>query len=329
MTHDRNPQAIRAHAVPSDKLAPQLVELEGNVPPPGVRMRRIVASHGALLRAAFWNRGTERGSLLVFPGRTEFVEIYLETVREALAIGLAAGVIDWRHQGLNKRMLPDPRKGHVHRFADYDKDAEAFVQSAEEEGLPRPWFVLAHSMGAAIAYRHVLQSTRRPDGLILLAPMLGLALGGANNRIAEVVAEGAVRLGFGESYVPGTDARTLMEREFTGNPLTSDREKFDLVQKLYLTATELPVGGPTWRWLREALRATRRLRKQPRPGVPILLLLADRDRVVDNRRAISLLANEPGVSIRTLTDCLHCPLLERHQVRRLVFDEVRNFVSRE
>ena len=328
MTRNLKSDLIRAHVGEPGKAGPVLVHATGNRPPAGARIRQIAAEDGALLRAAFWTEGNKRGSVLLFPGRTEFVEMYFETVGEVRTMGLAAGVFDWRNQGLNERALPDTRKGNIHRFADYQKDAEAFWKAAETEGLPRPWILLAHSMGGAIAYSHAALSGNPPDGLILLAPMFGLMLGGANSRASETIAEIAVRLGFGESYVPGVDRRTVMERGFDRNPLTSDERKFDLVRNLHAANPALALGGPTWRWMREALCATRRLRRQTPPGLPILALLADNDRVVDNRKTVDLLRRAGNAKIQMLDDCLHCPLLERHAIRRKVFDTIRTLADR-
>ncbi len=291
-------------------------------------MRRVVADDNASLRAAFWSDAIARGSLLVFPGRTEFLEIYFELVQEARAMGLAAGAIDWRYQGLNERMLPDSRKGHVQHFSDYQRDAQAFWQAAYEEGMPRPWLLLSHSMGGAIAYLHASLSKHPPDGLILLAPMLGLALGGVNSRIAEAVARLAVRIGLAEKYVPGVDDRTVMERGFANNPLTSDEEKFSLVRELQSTEPDLAVGGPSWRWMREALSATRLIHDQAPLSMPILALLADRDRVVDNRKTVALLGHNENAMIQVLANCLHCPLLERSEIRRQVFGAIQVFADR-
>ena len=328
MTRSSETAWIRAHINACGKTDPPVFEVDGNPPPPGARLRRVATVDDASLRAAFWSEPGARGSLLVFPGRTEFLEIYFETVWEARAMGLAAGAVDWRYQGLNARFLSDMRKGHVLHFSDYQMDAQAFWQAAYEEGMPRPWLLLSHSMGGAIAYLHASLSTHPPDGLILLAPMFGLKLGGMNSSMAEAVSRLAVRIGLGERYVPGVDGRTVMERGFAKNPLTSDEEKFNLVLELQSGEPDLALGGPSWRWMREALCATRHIRHQAPLRMPIVALLADRDRVVDNRKTAALLRDNENATIQTLTNCLHCPLLERNEIRRQVFGAIQEFTDR-
>ena len=308
---------------------PPLLGIPGAKPPSGACPRWLHTADGTLLRAAFWPDAGARGSLIAFPGRTEFVELYYETVREARAMGLAAAVLDWRYQGLNRRPLPDPRKGHVHRFDEYLEDADAYVLAAANAGLPRPWFVFAHSMGGAVAHLHAARSPEEPpDALILLAPMLGLRLGGLNARIASAVAGAGIRLGLGESYLPGVDGRTIMDRGFRRNPLTASRQEFEMVARFHVREPRLPLGAPTWRWLHEALRATRNLRHGATLGRPLLAIVAEQDRVVDNRRTREILRREPSARIETLAGSLHCPHLERETIRREVFASVRALVDR-
>ncbi len=322
-----NPAANRAHVARSGKDGVRLLDFGAAGPPAGALVRRIRTEDGVSLRTAFWPDRGARGSVLVFPGRTELVEFYYETVAFARSEGFAAAAVDWRNQGLNSRPLADRRKGHVRRFGDYRLDADAFAAAAREAGLPRPWFAFAHSMGGAIAQAHAAGSEAPPDGLVLVAPMLGINTGPAPARAVEAVAGAGARLGLGQAYVPGAGPRTVMERPFAGNPLTADRETFDRVGDLYRREPEAPLGGPTWRWLHEALAGTRRLGRLRPLGVPMLGILADRERVVDNRRTEALLAREPSARRVVLADCLHCPHLERAAVRDRLFGSVRDFLN--
>ena len=307
----RPPAGSRAGCPPAGK--PPVVEIAGNPAPPGTAACWLEAGDGVTLRALFSTGRGERGSLLVFPGRTEFAEIHFELLRAARADGLATGILDWRGQGASTRPLADARKGHVDRFRDYLRDAGAFARAARAAGLPRPWHLLGNSMGAALAWLHAAGD--RPDRLVLVAPMLGLRLP-LHRRLAETVARAGSRLGLAESYLPGVDRRTVCDRGFAGNVLTGDRVRFERVFRLQQAAPELALGGPTWRWLAEALTATRRLQAGSLPDLPVLALLAAADRVVDNRRAEALLRPLPLASVHLLPGSRHCPLLERDPVWR-------------
>ncbi len=103
------------------------------------------------------------GTVLIMGGRAEFIERYSETIRELRRRGFHVASFDWRGQGGSDRLLRNPRKGHVRRFSDYRRDMDAvFAQLMPK--LPRPWFVLAHSMGRRSASRPRGARNSRPTG---------------------------------------------------------------------------------------------------------------------------------------------------------------------
>lgn len=135
------------------------------------------AADGVRLRAVLWPaEGEPAGTILLFPGRTEYAEKYGETAAAFGRRGYALFTIDWRGQGLSARLVEDPRKGHIDDFAAYQQDVAAMLAATEALDLPHPRFVLAHSMGGAIALRALQagqligsrseerQSDERPSG---------------------------------------------------------------------------------------------------------------------------------------------------------------------
>ena len=91
-----------------------------------------------------------RGSVLLFPGRTEYVEKYAPVAHRLMAEGYDVLSIDWRGQGMSDRLQPNPRPGHIRDFADYQHDVVEMIVAAEQLDLPRPWHLLAHPMGGCI-----------------------------------------------------------------------------------------------------------------------------------------------------------------------------------
>ncbi len=80
--------------------------------------------------ASAWATGPQRtakGTVLLFPGRTEYIEKYGRAARDLYQRGFATLTVDWRGQGLADRMLEDARIGHVHYFTDYQKDVAAMI----------------------------------------------------------------------------------------------------------------------------------------------------------------------------------------------------------
>ena len=93
-------------------------------------------------------------------GRAEFIEKYFEVIGELLSRGFVVATFDWRGQGLSDRLLGNRARGHVRRSTDYRLDLDAFVSQLLAPDCPKPWFALAHSMGAAATLIMSLRSTR-------------------------------------------------------------------------------------------------------------------------------------------------------------------------
>src|SRR5436190_8487323 len=177
----------------------QLTSIPANPVPEGASVGTVKTSDGAVLRFARWEPPPGRkGTLCVFPGRTEFIEKYFEVVRDARARGFAVAVLDWRGQGLSERALPNARKGHVYDFSEYDRDLEAFVKEIVLPDCPAPYFALGHSMGAAVLIRSAHQSRRWFDRIVLSGPMIALA-GAAGSRLAHASTHFTRLIGFGAS----------------------------------------------------------------------------------------------------------------------------------
>ena len=129
----------------------QLISIPANPVPDGASVGTVKTSDGVILRFARWEPPPGRkGTLCVFPGRTEFIEKYFEVVRDARARGFAVAILDWCGQGLSERALPNGRKGHVYDFSEYHRDLEAFVKEVVLPDCPPPLFAIGHSMGGSV-----------------------------------------------------------------------------------------------------------------------------------------------------------------------------------
>ena len=82
-------------------------------------------------------RGPARGSVIVCPGRTEFIEKYFEVVGELQRRSFAVFCIDWRGQGLSGREQSNRLKGHFNSFDDPVNDL-AFVGMIQNQNGSTP-----------------------------------------------------------------------------------------------------------------------------------------------------------------------------------------------
>ena len=97
----------------------EFVLVPGNPPPQGAEIVWFKGTGGRALRACVAPAlapDKPRGTAIVCPGRTEFIEKYFEVGHELQAMGFAVVILDWPGQGLSDRLLEDSKKGHIDRF---------------------------------------------------------------------------------------------------------------------------------------------------------------------------------------------------------------------
>lgn len=278
--------------------------------PPGGRAVWLRTPDGVRIRAAHWP-GADRGTVLILPGRTEYIEKYGPTAADMVAAGYHAVSLDVRGQGLADRPLPDRMKGHVRHFADFQRDLDALRPLIDS--LPKPLFLIGHSMGGAIGLRALIEGWP-VAAAAFSSPMWGIRFSPGLAPIATGLALVASSLGQGTGYAPSTGPQTyLMAAPFQDNTLTSDRATWDWMQRQLTLHPELALGGPTLHWLHVGLSEIRWLHRQPPPRVPTLVILGSHERIVNTdlvRRRMSgwregRLVILPGAEHETLMEGPH------------------------
>lgn len=326
--------ALEASAAESP---PPLHATDAVAPPEGGEAFWIRAADGVRLRGAHWPRpagAPARGAALLFQGRTEFVEKFYEPIARLRALGFSVTTLDWRGQGLSDRPLPDRRRGHVGAFAEYQRDVDAILAAFEARAEPGVRILVAHSMGGAIAARALMRQAAgalpiKPPGFaaaVFSAPMLGLS-GAAGGGLARAAAATLSALGRSGDYAPGGSERPLSESGFDGNPLTSDRDRFERVYAGMIRAhPELALGGATWGWLRAARREMPKLRPA---AAPVLVAVGDAEEVVSPSAARIYAESTPGGAHLALTGgARHEPFLETDAIQSRLWDGVAAFLDR-
>jgi lysophospholipase len=263
----------------------KLISIPANpVPDNGVTGMLKTPDGVAIRFARFAPPAGRRGTVCIFPGRTEWIEKYFETVRDLRSRGFAVALLDWRGQGLSARALDDPFKGHVGNFAEFDIDLETFMREVVLPDCPPPIFALGHSMGATVLIRAVARGHRWFDRIVLSGPMLGIALLSSMS-IASTVLRTLRLCGFGDMYVPGRYKGVLDLRPFAGNILTTDPVRYARNAAILEAEPALGLGGPTVTWCDAAFNAMRVVTEPSYPGrirQPILIVAAGRDAIVSN-----------------------------------------------
>jgi lysophospholipase len=261
----------------------KLVSIAANPVPEGAHVGTVKTSDGVVLRfARFDPPAGRKGTLVVAPGRTEFIEKYFEVVRDARARGFAVATLDWRGQGLSERGLQNARKGHVYDFSEYDRDLEAFVKEIVLPDCPAPYFALGHSMGAAVLIRSVQHGRRWFDRIVLSGPMINLVRV-AGSPYVRATARFLRLVGMGSSYVPGGGGTPINTLPFAGNRLTSDPVRYARTAAIIEAEPSLAIGSPTVAWIDSAFKAMAEFADPTYAGrlrQPLLLVAAGQDQIV-------------------------------------------------
>ena len=273
------------------------------------------------IRVALWPADNAKGSVLIFPGRTEYVEKYGMTAKALTAAGYATLAIDWRGQGLSDRLISDPALGHVGDFADYQLDVQAVVDHAADIDLPRPFYMIGHSMGGCIGLRSLIAGLD-VNAVMFSAPMWGIGMSRAVHSFAWGLSGLSQSLKFDEKIVPGQlPASYLLHQPFAGNALTNDAEIYAALRHQVTTQPDLAVGGPSLRWLRQSLQEMRDLARLPAPATPCITFLGSQEAIVDSAAIRTRMADWPGGVLHEIKGGKHEMLMDAPTMRDMVIDK--------
>ncbi|MEP1766262.1 MAG: alpha/beta hydrolase [Sulfitobacter sp.] len=280
------------------------------------------ASDGKRLRLGVWEVAGARGTVLIFPGRTEYIEKYGETASEFASRGLASIAIDWRGQGLADRMLDDPLTGHVEHFTDFQKDVAALMRAARELNLPRPYFLAAHSMGGCIGLRAVMEGLP-VQAAAFTGPMWGINIAPHLRLPAKILSTILPKFNQGHRLPFGTKAEPYVTTApFEDNMLTTDVEMFEMMRDQVTLHTDLQLGGPSYVWLREAMAETKHLAERAAPNLPCITYVGSNERIVDVPQIYARMETWKGGRLQLIEGGEHEILLERKEIRTPIFDEI-------
>lgn len=296
-----------------------LVSIPSNPVPVGAIDGFIEAADGVRLRVARWpaGEGTGKGTVCIFPGRAEMIEKYFEVVSELRVRGFAVAVLDWRGQGGSARALSDPRKGHVGDYAEYQLDLEAFMNRVVLPDCPRPYYGLAHSMGAANILRALHEERDWFERVVLCAPMVDLRIK-RYRRLSRIFTRVMSAVGLGARYIPGGSAVAVTNRPFAGNPVSSDQMRYERIASIIEADPSLGLGSPTLSWIAASFRQIDEFAEPEYPAKltqPILILGAGEDRLVSTVAAKKFASGLRAGKIVVIPGSRHEIMIERDSIR--------------
>lgn len=289
---------------------------------------------GVELRFGHWTRANHppKGTFIIIPGRTECLEKYHETVLDIVSRDYDSVVLEMRNHGLSTRPLANRLKHHLTDFGDMVRDLDAFIKSDHMRSLPRPLYLMGHSMGGHVVLRYLAE--RHDDTVkaaILSAPMVGINFGGLPRWLVGLFALLGQMPWICTRYVPGQhDWDDRNKTPSFMKLLTHDAHRFQEDIALLEENPNLALGGITFGWLHAALASIDLLQSKgyaDRIKTPVLIAQGAEDRVVDNQAQNDIAARVPTVDVTVIDDAAHEILRETNAVRLNFWHKVDEFLK--
>lgn len=289
--------------------------------PPQTQAFWIKASDGVRLRIGV-ERSGRRATLLILPGRTEYIEKYGRFMKGVTDMGISSAIIDWRGQGLSDRLIADSKLGHVKSFLDYQKDLAAMLELMRGFSLPEPWIMFAHSMGGTIGLRAMLQGLKVRHA-VFAAPLWGLNMATFFRSAAKQALRALSKTTMNEKLPPGIARESYLLRQwFRGNVITNDRDMYKYLVRQLKTHSELALGGPTIGWTNQAIRETRLLAKSESPDTEATCFTGTKEKVVDFDSMTMRMARWRNGELRIIQGAKHGLVTERAAVVAQMYGKI-------
>jgi lysophospholipase len=294
-----------------------LVGTAGNQIPDGLEATAIVSSDGTRLRAAKLVVPRTRGTVVIAGGRGDFIERYFETIRDLTRRGYSTAIFDFRGQGGSDRPYKNAYRSRLSSFAEYDDDLASVMTKLVLPDCPPPYLALGHSTGANVVLR-ALRSRTWFERAVLTSPLLGVETGAWPKPVARMLIFAACASGLGWMFLPGFPKKPLTTKGYAGNPFTSDRGRFSRDAAILELRPELGVGGPSFSWLKAAMRSMKELEALKGPDAlraPVMIIAAGQDHVVMTDAARQFARRVPTVSFLVIEESRHEIVCETDSIR--------------
>jgi lysophospholipase len=301
-----------------------LFQIEGV--PAGGNAIFVSAKDGTKIRVAYWHGG-ERGTVYLFPGRTEYIEKYGRMVAKLQDRNLNVVVIDWRGQGLSDHEDDRRDRGHVKNFQQYQQDIVAAINTSEVKALPGPRLLFSHSMGGCIALRALVDGLK-VEGAVFSGPMWGLSAPKKDRLMIKFIDLLGRPYGKHKMLVPGEEPTYYAAvNPFEGNELTNDTDYYAMFQSHLAAQPDLGLGGPTIHWAVEAMKEMEALSRATVPDIPILTFLGDEESIVNPDAIKARAPGFPNTRFEIIETSKHEIWMETPKVQKQVWDITDQFLA--
>jgi len=268
-----------------------------------------------------------KGTVIFLPGRTEFIEKFLEDIRVFNDLGFACAAMDLRGQGMSYRPHPDRDKHYVNSFEPHIDDVCALFEQVLTDKMPKPYILMGHSAGSHVILRFLHDHPGVANAAITVAPMVEIS---GPVMLARCLSWLMRHIGLGAAYIPG---HTSFKEGRWGwrKKLTHDEDRFgDEDYFIKNRDKRLAVGGATYKWLWEALKSTAVLQSRGYAeaiDTPVLVLQAGDDTIVNNKKQAAFVGRMPQASLVRIEGAMHELLKETDPLRARAWRAIGEFID--
>jgi lysophospholipase len=267
-------------------------------------------------------------AIIVSNGRVESALKYQELFYQLFNLGYDIYSFDHRGQGLSDRLTEDREIGHVDQFRYYVEDMSTVIEFFNI-GRYENRYLVAHSMGAAIATRYLqTYPIQLFDAAVLSAPMFGVNLPPLLKLIAPYWACFLSYLVPKPFYL--TKNKSYKVKPFEINLLTSSEVRYKWFKELYEVMPQLKIGGPSARWVWQNLtNAQKCIRDAQHINIPLLVLQASDDVIVSNSAQNEFMSNlnNHRSRLEVFEESRHEVLFETDAIRDAVLESIHQFLG--
>jgi lysophospholipase len=223
-------------------------------------------------------KSENKRTLVLVTGRTETAMKYAEVIYDLKDKGFDIFIMDHQGQGNSERLILNSSIGHVNFFQDYVKDMAQFIEQVVKIKSNKPLYLMAHSLGGGVAAHYLNQYPETFVKAVLLSPMLEIETKPYNEKVAFLYSSFLRKTGKGNDFAPGRSAYNPDEDTFEV-AYTSSLNRFEYQKTIHTLNPQNAIGGPSVRWVNEALKATKKIDRLE-IKTPVLLFQADNDALV-------------------------------------------------
>ena len=184
-------------------------------------------------------------------------------------------------------------------------------------------YILAHSLGALISTYYLANYDHQIKKAVLSSPFFGVPM--KHPLRDEVIIATMMAFGQGHRYAFGKGH--YKPADLNLNELSHSKTRMKWMNRVNRKRSAIHLGGPTFRWVHLCLNAIKALPKIiPRVETPVLILQAEKEKIVDNKNLEKLTALFLHAESMLVPQAKHEILFEKDNVRKAALERVNQFL---